>query len=76
MEKIYQLLFELRPEFDFRDSRNYIEDGMLDSFDIIALVSALETVYQINVAGADILPENFSDAEAIASVVRKNGGHL
>jgi acyl carrier protein len=76
MEKIFEVLSELRPEFDFRESSNYIKDGMLDSFDIIALVSELETIYQINIAGTDILPEKFSDAEAIASVVRKNGGHL
>lgn len=76
MEKIYEILSELRPEFDFKVSRNYIADGMLDSFDIIVLVSELEAAYQISIEGTDILPEKFSDAEAIASVVRKNGGHL
>ncbi len=37
MEKIYELLNNLRPELDYRDSQNFIEDGMLDSFDVVAL---------------------------------------
>ena len=36
MEKLNELLNELRPEIDFSESENFIEDGYLDSFDLEA----------------------------------------
>ena len=76
MDKIYKILSQLRPEFDFQASTSYIEDGLLDSFDMVSLVSELEENFNILIDALDILPENFSSAEAIAQVVRKNGGEL
>lgn len=76
MEQIISILAELRPEFDYHTSENYIEDGMLDSFDIISLVSELEERFAIKIDGLDILPENFVSADSIAALVRKNGGTL
>ncbi len=74
MKDILDMLAELRPEFDFAESENYIEDGLLDSFDIVSLTSMLEEKYNITIDGLDIVPENFATAEAIAGLVIKSGG--
>lgn len=74
MKDILDMLAELRPEFDFAESDNYIEDGLLDSFDIVSLTSMLEEKYNITIDGLDIVPENFATAEAIAGLVKKSGG--
>ena len=42
MEQIYKILEEIRPEFDFKESNDYIEDGLLDSFDMVTVVSEIE----------------------------------
>lgn len=76
MEKIYKILTELRPEFDFYSSNSFIEEGMLDSFDLISLVSELDETYGISIDGLDIVPENFSSIQSIADVVIKNGGKI
>ena len=76
MEEIIGILEEVRPECDFRISRDYVGDGLLDSFDIVALVAALEDRYSILIDALDILPENFSSVEAIAALVAKSGGTL
>lgn len=76
MEKIISILNEIRPEFDFTQSRDFIMDGYLDSFDIVTLVSNLEENYGILIDALDILPENFCSVEAIAEVVKKNGGKV
>lgn len=76
MDKIFQILASLRPEFDFTASRNFIDDGYLDSFDVVALVSELEEEFGILIDGLDILPENFSSLESIAGLVKKSGGVL
>jgi len=72
-EKIIQILSDLRPEFDFTQSENFIEEGMLDSFDVISLVTSLDETFGISINGVDILPENFSSVEKIESLLKKNG---
>ena len=76
MDNIFNILNDLRPEHNFKESNNFILDGMLDSFDIVSLVTALEEKYGILIDALDILPENFYSVSAIAAIVRKNGGNL
>lgn len=73
-EQILAMLIELRPEFDFTDSDDFVMDGFLDSFDIISLCSMLEEKYGIKIPGVDIVPENFASLESIEALVRKSGG--
>ncbi len=72
-EKIVKILSELRPEFDFNESLNFIEEGMLDSFDIINLVTTLDSEFGISIDGMDVLPDNFSSVERIETLLKKNG---
>ncbi|UBD75548.1 acyl carrier protein [Parabacteroides goldsteinii] len=72
-EKIVKILSELRPEFDFNEPLNFIEEGMLDSFDVINLVTTLDSEFNISIDGIDVLPENFSSVERIETLLRKNG---
>ena len=74
MDTNYSILQEIRPEFDFRTSNDFIEDGFLDSFDVVTLVAELENRFEILIDALDILPENFYSVEAIADIVEKNSG--
>ena len=76
MERIFAILEGLRPEVDFHGSDDFIGDGMLDSFDIVSLVSELEDTFGILIDALDITPENFSSSYTIAEVVKKNGGQI
>ena len=74
-DKIIGILTELRPEFDFSEEGiNLIEEGMLESFDVVSLVASLDQEFGIKINGVDILPENFSTVESIIELVTKNGG--
>ena len=72
-EKILQFLTEIRPEFDFSQASNFIEEGLLDSFDIVTLVDSLDREYGVSIDGLDIIPENFSNVKAISELLIKNG---
>jgi len=72
-EQIIKILTELRPEFDFNQEVDFIEQGMLDSFDVVNLVSELDSTFGISIDGVDILPENFASVEAIENMLKKNG---
>lgn len=70
--QIINILSEIRPEFDFTASVNFIEEGMLDSFDIVSLVDSLEKEFNITISGLDIIPENFDSIEAIENIINTN----
>ena len=71
-EQIIKILTDLRPEFDFTTDVNFIEEGMLDSFDIVSLVDSIETEMGVSISGVDVLPENFCNVEAICKTIEKN----
>ena len=72
-EQVINILTELRPEFDFtQEGVNFIEEGMLDSFDIVTLVSEIEDNCGVAISGADILPENFASVDAIVDLINKS----
>jgi acyl carrier protein len=73
--EILGILARIRPEFDFRKSGNFIEDGMLDSFDMVILVGELDKTYSISIDGADIVPENFANLESIRRLLIKTGAN-
>ena len=72
-EKVLEILSNIRPEFDFTEDVNFIEEGMLDSFDVVTLVSDLDSTFGISIDGVDIVPENFSSVDSIINLLKKNG---
>ena len=72
-ERVLKILNDLRPEFDFSQAVNFVEEGMLDSFDVINLVTTLDEEFGISIDGTDVLPDNFSSIDAIERLLKKNG---
>ena len=73
MLTIEEILKEIRPEFDFLASQDFVGDGMLDSYDIVTLVSDLDKAYGISISGLDIVPENFQNIASIQKLLQKYG---
>jgi acyl carrier protein len=71
--KIISILQDIRPEFDFSSNVNFVEEGMLDSFDVVLLVNTLDEKFNISIDGADIRPENFSSVERIEELLKRKG---
>jgi acyl carrier protein len=71
METIVAILKDIRPEYDFVGVDDFFSRGMLDSFDLTVLVSSLEERFAITVDGADIVPENFRNIDAISSLLKR-----
>ncbi len=68
-EQILRILKETRPDSDFENCANYIDDFLLDSFDIINLASELEKEFDIRIKGTDIIPDQFQNVKAISNLV-------
>ena len=71
-ETIIEVLKEIRPEFEFEGVEDFFAEGMLDSFDLMTLVSTLDERFSVKIDGAEILPENFMNVDAIAALVERS----
>ena len=71
MEELMEILEELRPDVDFENETGLIANGILDSFDIVSLVTALNDSFDIEIKPNDLIPENFNSAQAILELVEK-----
>lgn len=72
IERIKEILSELRPESDFSCSEDFIEEGLLDSLDIVALIDTFEEEFGVVIPGTEVLPENFSTVPAIINLIKRH----
>lgn len=70
MEELMEILRELRPDVDFESETALIDDGILGSFDITALVNEIMDVFDVTISMADLEPENFNSAQAIYDYIQ------
>ena len=66
---ILHLLQETRPESDFTSSSDFIADGLLDSFDLIVLISELEDAFNVSIDGGSIIAKNFISLDSISNLI-------
>lgn len=66
---ILEILKSIRDDVNFEESDNFIDDGLLDSFDIVTLVEEIEERFGIEMSGSDIIPDNFVSVSAIEKLV-------
>ena len=71
MEKLMKILKDIRPDVDFENEKSIIDDGYLDSFDVVSIISALDDEFGVQVRINELDPENFNSAESIWDLVQK-----
>lgn len=71
MERVLEILQGLKPDVDFRECRGLVEEGVLDSFDIVSLFAACEDAFGIAIPPTEITEENLNSAESIWAMVQK-----
>jgi acyl carrier protein len=72
-KRIIKILNDIRPEFDFSSGDDFINQGMLDSFDTVRLVVELDEEFGISIDGVDIVPDNFKNVDTISRLLIRNG---
>lgn len=71
MDKLLELLGEIRPDVDFENNKSLIDGGVLDSLNILEIVSELCDAFDIEISPADIIPKNFNSAEAMWAMIER-----
>ncbi|MCI9175437.1 MAG: acyl carrier protein [Lachnospiraceae bacterium] len=71
MEQLLEILEDIQPDADYETCETLIDDGILDSFAILSIVSELQDEFGITITPADIIPENFNSAKALFAMVER-----
>lgn len=71
MDELLEILEEIKPTVDFGECDALIDEGYLDSFDILSIVSELNDAFGIEISPVDIVPENFNSAAALWAMVER-----
>lgn len=71
MEELKAILAEIRPDIDFDKEERLIDDGILDSFDIISIVGEVNTAFDVEINVEYLLPENFNSMQAMYDLICK-----
>lgn len=71
MEKLIEILSQLHSDVDFETEEHLIDDMIIDSFDIVTLISDIQNEYQVAITAEHIIPENFNSAKALYALIQK-----
>lgn len=74
MQRLKKILSELHPEVEFSEQTRLLDDKILDSLDIVALVTDINEAYGIDIGAEDIIPENFGTVGDILALIERRGG--
>ena len=71
MEKLLEILSGIHPEVDFETNEELIDDGVLDSLDIVTIVTEIDAEFGVTIPAEEIIPENFNSAKALMELITK-----
>ena len=71
MEKLLDILGQIRSDIGYESEKALVDDGILDSFDIVSIVSELSMEYDIDISIDDMTAENFNSAEAMFEMISR-----
>ena len=71
LNTLLDLLSEVRDDIDFESCDTLIDDGILESFDILQIVAAINEEFDVEIPALQIIPENFNSAEAMLSMIER-----
>ena len=68
-KQIIEILSEICPGIDFETETALIDDGLIDSLDIVAVVTELMEAFDVELGVDDLTPENYNSVEAIEELI-------
>lgn len=71
MEKLIEIMQELHPEVDFASCEGLVDNGVLDSLDIVTLITDINDAFDVSIPAEEILPENFNSVKALWELIER-----
>ena len=70
MEEFISMLKGIKPNVDFEKEEALVDDGLIESLDIISIISEISDKYGVQIPSDEIIPDNFNSAEALYELVQ------
>ena len=70
MDDLLEILYALHPEVDFENCDTLIDSRILDSFDIVSIITEIEDQFGVIITAEKIIPENFNSAQALYALIQ------
>lgn len=68
-EKLMDILTGVCPGVDFENETALIDDGILESLDIVTIVAEIMEEFGIELSVEDLLPENFNSVDGMLKLI-------
>lgn len=69
MEELLNIMQTMHPEVDFTAEDDLIGAGVLDSLDIVTLITEINSTFDVSIPAEEVVPENFASAEALWALI-------
>ena len=71
MEELLEILNDLHDDVDWENEKALIDDGILDSLDIVTLIAEISDRFEVTITARDIVPENFNSVTALSELIER-----
>lgn len=71
MEALLDILKEVKNDIDYGKETALVDEGLLDSLEIVTIIGAIEEKFGVEINPDDIDPDNFQSAEAMWKMIQK-----
>ena len=68
-ETILDILQEMHADVDYEKEDKLVTDKILDSFDLVSIVTELSDEFDIQITAKDFIEENFNSLAALVAMV-------
>ena len=71
MNELMQLLNNVKKGIDYAGEKRLVSDGLLDSLDIMTVVTEICDTFDVDILPTDVVPENFESVEAMWALINR-----
>ena len=70
-ELLLHILEDAHPGVDYESQTSLIDGGILDSFDLIMVVTDIKDAFDVEITVEDLQPENFNSMDAMLALIER-----
>lgn len=71
MDRLLEILKDMDDTVDYENEKALIDDRLIDSIDVVALVGDLEDEFDIEIEASEMVPENFNSMEGMRNMIER-----
>lgn len=71
MEELLRILKEANDKIDYENEKALIDKGLIDSLELMEIISEIEDTFDVEIGMEEIIPENFNSAEAMYALIER-----